>query len=202
MVHQKGKPKIELVAGVDIRPSTVIPALRSTPLIPKVTPPPAPPPEPPKPAPAPVVEAKPAPPPVEETAEPAPPRPTWTAEGRVYDMITLRPVFGAKLRFSAEGEYPVEVETNEKGRYRAVLPEQQAGYTLAIGAPDFEGTRYFDEIDPPYRTLELAERQQLQQMVPGHKPWKAAAGARLRRDLVVVRPASAMQETGAAPETP
>ena len=199
--HQRTKTAIELVAGVDASPAAVLPAMRKTTLLPKAdfaTPPPvaAPAPAPvpaPVPAPAPVPEVKKEEPKPQEEPEPVP---TWTAEGKVYDMLSLRPAFGAKLRFTAKRERPVEVETNEAGRYRATLPEVEGGYTLAIQLPDIDNARYFDEIDPPYRTLEQAERLQLQQMVPSHKPWNAKGGARLRRDLVVVRAAGArIQET-------
>ncbi|MBI4423937.1 MAG: carboxypeptidase regulatory-like domain-containing protein, partial [Elusimicrobia bacterium] len=131
-----------------------------------------------------------------------PPRPreTWTFEGQVYDILTLRPVFGATLKFEAQSGETAEAETDERGRYQAKVPALKVGsYSVQVEHSD-SIRRYFDEIDPPFRELELAERKALQKLVARQRPWLGAKGRKQRRDLVLGPPLHTIQMTdGPAP---
>lgn len=141
-----------------------------------------------------------APQPEEEPEEPARPRERWVFEGKLYDMLTLRPVFGAQLKLEAEGEKPVVAETDERGRYRLEPPALAGGsYSLAIIHQDYDGKKYFDEISPPYRDLDQAERRMLRRVVPRHKPWAGKVGGKVKRDLVIFPASQRITETTPEP---
>lgn len=155
--------------------------------------------------PAPSDAAKPAPPPVQAAGpEPEKPRPQWVFEGRIYDMITLRPVFAAELRLEAGDEKPAAAQTDENGRYRVSVPALEGEtYQLTLTHPDYDGKRYFDEISPPYRTLDAQERRAMRRLVPRHKAWAGRVGGKTRRDLVLVPGAGRIEssdETDSPPE--
>src|SRR5262249_27422332 len=68
----------------------------------------------------------------------------WAFEGKVYDMLTLRPVALADITLSAESseDEGFKATTDEKGRYRLKVPENAAGYSASISHPDYPD-RYF-----------------------------------------------------------
>lgn len=125
--------------------------------------------------------------PDEGEPEPAMAVEKWTFEGRIYDMLTLRPVFAAEVRLQPKEGKPLAVQTDENGRYRIQVPALDGGsYQLAIVHPDYDKKRYFDEISPPYKELELQDRKALVRLVPRHRPWTGKVKGRTRRDLVLL----------------
>lgn len=66
------------------------------------------------------------------TAERAPRE--WRLRGRVYDLVTLKPVAGAMIvLLDNETNARAETMTNAEGRYRTVLPPlRERGYVVAI----------------------------------------------------------------------
>lgn len=63
----------------------------------------------------------------------SPPR-EWRLRGRVYDLVTLRPVAGALLVLTDnDTNFRAETMTNAEGRYRTVLPPlRERGYMVGI----------------------------------------------------------------------
>lgn len=120
----------------------------------------------------------------EGPAEPAPlPSATWVFEGRVYDMITLKPVKGAQLAFMG-GETEAVFTTDARGVYRASVPALEGGYSLVVDHPDYlEG--HFDETSPPYRQRKLAQRHGMRTAEPSGEPWVGDARTPLKKDLVL-----------------
>jgi hypothetical protein len=62
-----------------------------------------------------------------------PPR-EWRLRGRVYDLVTLKPVAGALIILTDnETNARAETMTNAEGRYRTVLPPlRERGYAVGI----------------------------------------------------------------------
>ncbi|MBI5200107.1 MAG: carboxypeptidase regulatory-like domain-containing protein [Elusimicrobia bacterium] len=111
----------------------------------------------------------------------------WTFEGRIYDMITLRPVYAAEVRLQSKDGKPQTAQTDERGRYKLEVPALDGGsYQLTVVHPDYDSKKYFDEISPPYKELELMERRALVRLVPRHKTWTGKVNAKTRRDLVLL----------------
>ena len=52
--------------------------------------------------------------------------------------------------------------------------------------PDYDSKKYFDEISPPYKELELQERKALVRLIPRHKAWTGKLKGKTRRDLVLL----------------
>lgn len=63
----------------------------------------------------------------------------WRLRGAVYDLLTLKPVVGAKLILTDnETNARAETVTNAKGQYRTVLPPLTGhGYLVAISKPGY-----------------------------------------------------------------
>ena len=63
----------------------------------------------------------------------------WRLRGAVYDLLTLKPVAGAKLILTDnETNARAETVTNSKGQYRTVLPPLTGhGYLVAITKPGY-----------------------------------------------------------------
>lgn len=114
----------------------------------------------PAPPPAPKAEKSPA------TAEDLPIPPLtpsqWAVYGRVYDLITLKPVPEAQLDFSiagSEGAVAASIRTDEEGRY--VLPLMrlpQGSYEIRAVKPGYAFAALY-EADIPYAQLTLDERR-------------------------------------------
>lgn len=89
----------------------------------------------------------------------------WRLRGAVYDLVTLKPVAGAKLiLLDNEANTRAETVTNAQGRYKTVVPAlnkngylvsiAKAGYAASYAGPESAGA---GELDPGSR-LELARQ--------------------------------------------
>jgi hypothetical protein len=139
------------------------PAAPAPPVV-AATPVPAPPvlPAPPAPAPAPVtLPARP-----ERVGNlPIPPlnsQSQWAFYGRVYDLITLRPVAGVQLNFqSTSNGGGMQARTDEHGRFLVVLPRLSSGsYEIRGSHPKYASPVLY-EPDIPYAKLPLAQRRDI-----------------------------------------
>jgi hypothetical protein len=125
-----------------------------------------------------VPEAPAAPPAAPAAAE-------WAFEGRVSDVLSMKPVKGAVLLFMNQAEDETfEARTDAKGQFSKKLPARKNGYKLVIDHPEYIA-EYFDETDPPYRTWTQARRRQLRAAKPSHEPWKAPGADPVRRDVLL-----------------
>lgn len=137
------------------------------------------------PPPEPLPSLEPAAPEVPAVPAPPPPPAKWTFEGRVYDMMSLKPVKGAVLLFMTQSEEETfEANTDDQGRYRIVVPSRPRGFKIVVDHVDYI-SEYFDEADPPYRSWTTAKRRQLRAAKPVHKAWTAAGAAPARRNIVL-----------------
>jgi len=89
----------------------------------------------------------------------------WAVYGRVYDLLTLRPVPNAKLNFMAQtkdgpsGGY--STQSDEYGRYFVKLTHLVEGsYEIRSSNPAYTATVFY-EIDIPYARLPPQERRDL-----------------------------------------
>lgn len=141
----------------------------------------------PKPAPDPDVDPEAVPAPAPEKPAKAKPGPTWTFEGEVYNLISLEPVYAAKLSFKdASGAVKGTAITGDGGRYKVSLPAGgAAGYTLEVAHPDFL-PKYLDEISPPFREVDESERRALVSMGTTRRPWVGSPSSATKRDFVLV----------------
>ncbi|MBI5211733.1 MAG: hypothetical protein HY927_17325 [Elusimicrobia bacterium] len=166
---------------------------------------PTPPPAKPQPAAASSAVAKPvpaqAPPPAaKEAPKPEPPaaasaaQKVWAFKGRVYDVITLAPVYDAKLLLRDDsGRIVGQAITTDEGRYTLTVPALAGGkYELTVLHQDYR-PKYLDDIDPPYEEAPEVARQAVANSAPRNKPWVGASGKTTVRDFVMV-PASAQKE--------
>jgi hypothetical protein len=139
--------------------------------------------------------AEPAPrkarPAAEAPARPRKPKgPAWNFEGVVFDLLTARGVFAAKLVFlDADGNVAGESETGPGGRYKVALPPGGAakGYTLKIIHADYTD-HYIDEGDATSSLREATpeERRILMQAAARNLPWVGNTGKTIHRDLALV----------------
>jgi hypothetical protein len=146
---------------------------------------------------APVAAAPPASDPVVASKVVAPPAPkpapinAWRVSGRVYDLLTLKPIAGAMITFDLAQAGPVRATSDEKGVYEADLPKAD-GWTVSLMAPGYRAGQLVD-IDPPYRVRDHDERQAAMNAVsegdlmPLPVSWKRAA-SKGRLDLFAVPP--------------
>lgn len=109
----------------------------------------------------------------------------WVFEGLVYDLLSLRPVYSAKLRFlGPDGTHSGEAETAADGRYRIRLNALPAGnYRVLLTHVDYVG--YLDEIDPPFFQADRASRR-LAAQGRSVRPWIGSAGAVTKRTLIAI----------------
>jgi hypothetical protein len=83
----------------------------------------------------------------------------WAFYGRVYDLITLKPVAGVQLVFSGGGS--AGTTTDPDGRFSVVLARLSEGsYEIRASHPDYASPVFY-ESDIPYAKLPPAERRQL-----------------------------------------
>jgi hypothetical protein len=111
----------------------------------------------------------------------------WTFSGTVFDLLTARGVFGAKLVFlDSEGDVVGETDTGPAGRYKITIPAG-TGYTLKISHGDYTG-RYIDEDDAAgsLRNATPEERRILMNAAARNLPWKGDPKKPVRRDLALV----------------
>jgi len=108
----------------------------------------------------------------------------WLFQGRLYDMISLKPVVGAELMLMDSTEQKIfTAQSDAKGRYEFEVPAVKGGFRLLVDHPYYLAD-YFDEKSPPYDKSPLSARQQLRAARPTHKPWIGGAKA-VRRDLIL-----------------
>jgi hypothetical protein len=121
-------------------------------------------------------------------AEPRPAKvPQWTFEGVVFDLLTARGVFAAKLVFlDRRGKVVATTESGEGGRYKIRIPAG-SGYTLKISHGDYPG-RYLDEGEATssLRYASPEERKLLMSAAARHLPWTGDPRKTARRDLALV----------------
>jgi len=119
----------------------------------------------------------------------APKGPTWAFEGIIFDLLTARGVFAAKLSFrDADGNVIAETSTGGSGSYKIVLPAGgPRGYSLKISHGDYT-ERYIDEGDATSSLREATpeERKILMQAGVRNLPWVGVAQKSVRRDLGLV----------------
>ncbi|HXT01266.1 MAG TPA: hypothetical protein VN915_11360 [Elusimicrobiota bacterium] len=134
-------------------------------------------------SPAPVAAA----PAAEEVKPRRPKGPRWVFEGVVFDLLTARGVFGAKLIFvNADGDVVGQTDTGPAGRYKVSLPAG-SGYKLKISHGDYT-ERYIDEGDAvsSLRDATPDERRMLMSAAARNLPWTGDAAKPVHRDLALV----------------
>ena len=113
--------------------------------------------------------------------------PKWTFAGTVFDLLTARGVFGAKLVFSnREGDVVGRTDSGPAGRYKITVPAG-TGYKLRISHGDYTG-RYIDEdgATNSLREAPLDERRILMTATARNLPWRGDPKKTVRRNLGLV----------------
>jgi hypothetical protein len=108
-------------------------------------------------------------------------------EGVVFDLLTARGVFGAKLIFlNPDGDVVGETDTGPAGRYKIALPPG-SGYKLKISHGDYT-ERYIDEGDATSSLREATpeERKILMSAAARNLPWAGSEAKPVHRDLALV----------------
>lgn len=109
----------------------------------------------------------------------------WRFEGKVSDILSMKPVRGAVLLFMTQAEDETfEARSDAKGRFEVKLAARKDGYKLVIDHPEYIA-EYFDETEPPYRSWTQARRRQLRAARPAHKAWMAPGAEPVRRDVLL-----------------
>lgn len=118
---------------------------------------------------------------------PSAPQVSWTFEGTVFDLLTLRPVYAAKLSlFDADGNDVGQAESGPNGHYKLTVPSG-IGYTLKIERDDYTD-RYVDEGDAggPPSAADAGARKILMDAAPRHLPWVGNSREAVQRDLALI----------------
>jgi hypothetical protein len=120
----------------------------------------------------------------------------WTLRGRVYDLLTLKPVAGIRVSVQILGAdggvYPSTVVTTEhEGRYSVALNRQTSGSYGFVAVDGGFANAMFYESDIPYRTLSAADRRDMAEGarngdVPQAGITDVVGESSIRRDLFVV----------------
>jgi Meckel syndrome type 1 protein len=115
--------------------------------------------------------------------------PSWAFEGVVFDLLTARGVFAAKLIFlDPDGNQAGTVETGPGGRYKVLLPVLAGGgYSMKISHQDYT-ERYIDEGDATSSLREATpeERKILMSAASRNLPWVGNLKKTMHRDLALV----------------
>jgi hypothetical protein len=120
----------------------------------------------------------------ESEVEPALSEEDWLFQGRIYDMISLKPVAGAELMLMDKTEQEIyTAQSDAKGGFEFDVPSVEGGYRLVVDHPYYLAD-YFDEKSPPYHKTPLSQRRQLRAARPSHRPWTGGARS-VRRDIVL-----------------
>lgn len=84
----------------------------------------------------------------------------WSVRGDVYDLLSLKPVSGARVVFTSRTDGKSRsVKTDAKGRYRLKLPKlKEGGYNASVSHAAYRPI-FLEEMDPPYRTQKAARRE-------------------------------------------
>lgn len=108
----------------------------------------------------------------------------WVFKGRIYDMISLKPVAGASLMLMDKHEEQIfTADSDAKGRYEFDVPEVEGGYHLVVDHAYYLAD-YWDEKKLPYHKTPMSQRRQLRSSRPRHKPWIGGEKT-VRRDIVL-----------------
>jgi hypothetical protein len=69
----------------------------------------------------------------------------WKMRGVIYDLLTLKPIPGVHMLFiDNQTNARAEIQSDDKGRYRAILPAlPDRGYIVTLSKPGYEKT-YLD----------------------------------------------------------
>lgn len=91
--------------------------------------------------------------PEEETA--------WILRGKVYDLLSLKPVAGARMRWTSKADgKKFEASASPSGGYKISVPKLgDGGYVLEISHKAY-GRVYFDDVSPPYSTWDRGRREE------------------------------------------
>ncbi len=120
--------------------------------------------------------------------------PLWVFEGTVYDLLSTRGVYGARLVFvDAQGNEAASIETSADGHYRAAMkPGPPEGYAVRVAHDDYSGKR-IDELDEAgsVRKADLKERELLMRAGARSLPWIGSVGKTMRRDMALAPKVSA-----------
>lgn len=129
--------------------------------------PPEPPPEPPREARPPLQEfSESGKPSARAPARRPKPSPFWRVRGRVYDLMTLQPVAGARLAFrEVEGAKTYRAASTESGAYALRLPKLgSGGYAVSVAHPSY-GKVFLEEASPPFHEQSLVRRREAREML-------------------------------------
>ncbi|MEQ1920136.1 MAG: hypothetical protein ABL955_13150, partial [Elusimicrobiota bacterium] len=115
--------------------------------------------------------------------------PQWIFEGTIYDLLTTRGVYGARLVFiDAEDNEVASVEASESGHYHLSMKAGPPnGYAMRIIHDDYTG-KHIDELDSTssVRKADLEQRKFLMQAGSRSLPWIGTVGKPVRRDMALV----------------
>lgn len=99
------------------------------------------------------------------TMRPPPNRPqldadTWLVRGEVYDLLSLKPVSGARITFTSRADGKSRAARSDaKGRYRLKLPKlKEGGYDAAVSHPAYRPI-FLEEMAPPYSSQKASRRE-------------------------------------------
>lgn len=113
----------------------------------------------------------------------------WVFEGLVYDLLSTRAVYGARIIFvNAENKELESVESGSDGRYRAsIKPGPPEGYVVRIAHEDYTG-KLIDEIGSSgdVRRADLKQRQFLMRSGAPGLPWIGSIGKPVFRDVALI----------------
>lgn len=108
----------------------------------------------------------------------------WIFKGRIYDMISLKPVAKANLMLMDKTEQHIyTAESDAKGRFSFDVPSIEGGYRLVVDHAYYLAD-YYDEARIPFHKTPLNKRRQYRSLRPKHKPWIGRAKP-LRRNIVL-----------------
>lgn len=115
--------------------------------------------------------------------------PQWIFEGTIYDLLTTRGVYGARLVFiDAEDSEVASAEAGEGGHYHVSMKAGPAeGYAMRVMHDDYT-SKHIDELDSTssVRKADLEQRKFLMQAGSRSLPWIGTVGKPVRRDMALV----------------
>ena len=84
----------------------------------------------------------------------------WTVSGEVYDLLSLKPVGGALLTFTAGASGgALTAQTGDDGRYTLKLPKAGEKYSLRVRHASYDGV-YAEDAGLPFREQGLSRRRE------------------------------------------
>jgi hypothetical protein len=114
----------------------------------------------------------------------------WRMVGRVFDLMTLKPVPGARLIFkdpSTRRSYKAKADA--QGRFKAAVPSNVDGYNLSVGTPKYRSV-YMEDWIPSVTLLPREKRQEIAQEL-GSKPQEedhvfSTSGEEIEKSYVLI----------------